>query len=88
MALLTMPVSFTPLALIALLVTPETAIAASFLDEIVAADKLMARAMEKAAQMQELHGKAYAGNKRLVRGALTAKMTAELNAGAGLNAVV
>lgn len=28
MALLTMPVSFTPLALIALLVTPETAIAA------------------------------------------------------------
>lgn len=61
------------------LVDSQTAVKAGFLDEAVAADQLHTRAMEKAKQFQELHGKAYAGNKKLVRGALTAKMTADLD---------
>ena len=44
----------------------------------------MLRAMEKAQEFQQLDGKAFAGNKRLVRGALTAKMKADLDAGTGL----
>ena len=56
-----------------------TAIKAGYLDEAVAADQLMPRAMEKAKALQELHPKAYAGNKRLVRGALTEKLKAGLN---------
>jgi hypothetical protein len=35
--------------------------------------------------MQKLDGKAYAGNKKLVRGPLTQKMLAELEAGKGLS---
>lgn len=67
------------------LIDPQTAVKASFLDEVVAADKLMTRAMEKARDMQKLDGKAYAGNKMLVRGPLTQKMLAELEAGKGLS---
>ena len=67
------------------LIDPQTAVKASFLDEVVAADKLMTRAMEKARDMQKLDGKAYAGNKKLVRGPLTQKMLAELEAGKGLS---
>jgi enoyl-CoA hydratase len=67
------------------LIDPQTAIKAGFLDEAVAADGLMARAMEKAQEMQKLHPKAYAGNKKLVRGALTEKMTAELKQAEGLS---
>lgn len=66
------------------LIDPQTAIEASFLDEVVASDDLMNRALEKAAEMQKLDGKAFAGNKKLVRGALTAKMTADLESGKGL----
>jgi len=66
------------------LIDPQTAIEASFLDEVVASDDLMKRALEKAAEMQKLDGKAFAGNKKLVRGALTAKMTADLESGKGL----
>ncbi len=61
------------------LVDSQTAVKAGFLDEAVAADGLHARAMEKAKEMQQLDGKAYAGNKRLVRGALSAKMAADLD---------
>ncbi len=56
----------------------STAIKAGFLDEAVPADKLMDRAMEKAKALQQLHPKAYAGNKQLVRGAVTEKLTAGL----------
>ena len=67
------------------LIDPQTAIEASFLDEVVAPDTLMARATEKAKEMQKLDGKAFAGNKKLLRGALTAKMTADLDSGKGLS---
>lgn len=50
------------------LLDPQTAIKAGFLDEAVSADKLMARAMEKAEAMQKLSSKAFAGNKKLIRG--------------------
>lgn len=60
------------------LIDPATAVKAGFLDETVAADKLMARAMEKAQEMQKLDGKAYAGNKRLIRGPVTDKMAGDL----------
>lgn len=65
-------------------VNPETAVQAGFLDETVPADALMARAMEKAAALQKLDGKAFAGNKRLIRGAITEKMLADLKSGKGL----
>lgn len=61
----------------------QTAIEAGFLDEAVPADQLMARAMEKAKTMQELHPKAYAGNKRLVRGKTAEAMRAAVASGAG-----
>ena len=66
------------------LIDPQTAIEASFLDEVVAADRLMDCAHEKAAEMQKLDGRAFAGNKKLVRGALTEKMSADLESGKGL----
>lgn len=66
------------------LIDPATAIEASFLDEVVATDKPMDRAREKAAEMQKLDGRAFAGNKKLVRGALTEKMAADLESGKGL----
>ena len=50
------------------LLDPPTAIKAGFLDETVKADKLMARTMEKAEAMQKLSAKAFAGNKKLIRG--------------------
>lgn len=68
----------------AMLVDPHTAVKASFLDEVVAADKLMERAMEKAHEMQKLDGKAYYGNKKLVRGAVADKIEADLKTGKGL----
>lgn len=61
------------------LIDSQTAIKAGFLDEAVAPDALMERAMEKALAMQKLSGKAYAGNKRLVRGAVTDKINADLD---------
>ena len=67
------------------LIDPKTAIKAGFLDETVADGGLMERAMEKAKEMQKLHPKAYAGNKKLVRGALTEKMASELRNGEGLS---
>jgi hypothetical protein len=67
------------------LIDTPTAIKAGFLDESVPADQLMARAMEKAKALQALHPKAYAGNKRLVRGATTDKMTAGLANAEGLS---
>jgi hypothetical protein len=44
----------------------------------------MHRALEKAAEMQKLDGRAFAGNKKLLRGVLTEKMTADLDSGKGL----
>lgn len=61
-----------------------TAIKAGFLDEAVPADQLMARAMEKAKAFQELHPKAYAGNKKLVRGAAATKIQTALANGGGI----
>ncbi len=66
------------------LIDPQSAVEASFLDEVVGTDKLLDRALEKAAEMQKLDGRAYAGNKKLVRGALTEKMTTDLDIGKGL----
>ena len=66
------------------LIDPQTAVEASFLDEAVASDKLLHRALEKAAEMQKLDGRAFAGNKKLVRGAITEKMTTDLESGRGL----
>ncbi|NCF79023.1 MAG: crotonase/enoyl-CoA hydratase family protein [Alphaproteobacteria bacterium] len=66
------------------LVDSATAQKFGILDEVVTQDTLMVRAMEKAQEFQQLDGKAFAGNKRLVRGALTAKMKADLDAGTGL----
>lgn len=62
-----------------------TAIKAGFLDEAVPSETLMARAMEKAKAMQELHPKAYAGNKKLVRGELSDKLARDLAGGEGLS---
>jgi enoyl-CoA hydratase len=67
------------------LIDTPTAIKAGFLDEAVPADQLMARAMEKAKAFQALHPKAYAGNKRLVRGATTDTMIAGLADTSGLS---
>ena len=66
------------------LIDPVTAIEASFLDEVVTTDKLMQRALEKAKEMQKLDARAFAGNKKLLRGVLTEKMTADLDSGKGL----
>jgi enoyl-CoA hydratase len=66
------------------LIDPQTAVEASFLDEVVATDKLLDRALEKAAEMQKLDARAFAGNKKLLRGVLTEKMTADLDSGTGL----
>lgn len=60
------------------LVDTQTAIKAGFLDEAVAPDALRDRAMEKAQAMQKLSGKAFAGNKKLIRGATIKSMKAGL----------
>lgn len=70
------------------LVDPATGQEFGILDEVVAPDALMTRALEKAQEMQKLDAKAFAGNKKLVRGPLTEKMTADLDAGTGLSSVV
>lgn len=67
------------------LVSSATAREFGILDEVVAPDQLMARAIEKAQELQKLDGKAYAGNKKLTRGALSEKMNADLDAGTGLS---
>ena len=66
------------------LIDPETAVEASFLDEVVPGARLMDRALEKAKEMQKLDGRAFAGNKNLVRGVLTEKMVTDLDGGKGL----
>lgn len=66
------------------LVDTTTALQFGILDEVVALDALMARAIEKAQEFQNLDGKSYAGNKKLVRGAVTEKMLADLKSGKGL----
>ena len=57
---------------------PETAVKAGYLDEVVPAAELMTRAMEKAKAFQALHAKAYAGNKKQIRGPVTERMLVEL----------
>ncbi len=52
-----------------------TAVKAGYLDEVVPADQLMTTAMEKAQAMQKLDAKAFAGNKRLIRGEIALRMT-------------
>lgn len=66
------------------LIDPSTAVEASFLDEKVSTEDLMKRAFEKAQEFQKLDGKAFAGNKRLIRGSLTEKMISDLDSGKGL----
>ena len=66
------------------MIDPETAVEASFLDEVVPGARLMDRALEKAKEMQKLDGRAFAGNKNLVRGVLTEKMVTDLDGGKGL----
>ncbi len=55
--------------------TPDQSIAAGFLDEVVAADELDARAFAVAAQLAELPQSAYAANKLFVRNKALAAMT-------------
>ena len=63
----------------------HTAVKVGFVDEVVAADTLMSRAMEKAKAFQTLHAKAYAGNKRLVRGETTERMAASVKSLDGMS---
>ena len=67
------------------LVDSATAQEFGILDEVVTPDTLMVRAMEKAQEFQKLDGKAYTGNKKLVRGAIAEKIMADLEAGTGLS---
>ena len=60
------------------LVDSATAQEFGILDEVVTSDVLMERAMEKAQEFQKLYGKAYAGNKKMVRGAIAKKIMADL----------
>jgi enoyl-CoA hydratase len=55
---------------------PDQAVTAGFLDEVVEASELDARAMEVARTLAQLPQSAYAGNKRLIRGKALAAMTA------------
>ncbi len=63
---------------VATLYAPEEAVEVGFLDRLVDADKLMDEAITTAKTLQELSGKAFASNKKLIRGAITEKMTADL----------
>lgn len=60
-----------------------SAVKAGFLDEAVPADQLMTRAMEKAKTYQALHPKAYACNKKLIRGKTAEAMQASVASGVG-----
>jgi enoyl-CoA hydratase len=57
---------------------PRGARDAGFLDEVVEADKLRDVALERAAQLAELHAKAYAGMKQGLRGESIAAVLAGL----------
>ena len=61
---------------------PDEAVEVGFLDEVVAADALMETALATAKTLQELDGKAFAGNKKRIRGDWVAKMSKELESGA------
>ena len=60
----------------------EYAIAAGYLDTLVAPEALMDAAMEKAKTMQKLDAKSYTRNKRLIRGAIADNMRHELTTAA------
>jgi enoyl-CoA hydratase len=55
---------------------PDQAVTAGFLDEVVEASELDARALEIARTLAQLPQSAYAGNKLLIRGKALAAMTA------------
>jgi enoyl-CoA hydratase len=59
----------------------EAALAAGYLDAVMAPDALMDAAMEKAKAMQALDAKSYTRNKRLIRGAIADDMRRELTTG-------
>ena len=63
---------------------PEPAVRVGYLDEITTAENLEARTFEKAKTLQELDAKAFAGNKKVIRGAMIEKIRADLETGAGL----
>jgi enoyl-CoA hydratase len=63
---------------------PDAAVRVGYLDEVVAPENLDARTLEKAQALLELDGKAFAGNKKIIRGAAIEKIRAELETGAGL----
>lgn len=58
---------------------PELAVTAGFLDEVVEASALDARALEVAQRLAQLPAQQYAQNKRLVRRQVLAAMQAELD---------
>ena len=64
------------------LYAPEEAAEVGFLDQVVAADALMETALATAKTLQELDGKAFAGNKKRIRGDWVTKMTKDLEGGA------
>ena len=73
------PRYFTRAAVQAEVFDPELAVTAGFLDEVVEAPALDARALEVAQQLAQLPAQQYAGNKRLVRKHVLAAMQAEFD---------
>ena len=72
----------------ATLYSPEEAVTVGYVDQVVAADKVMDCALEKATAIQQLDLTAYAGNKKIIRGAMIEKIAADLASGKGLKVSV
>ena len=72
----------------ATLYSPEEAATVGYVDQVVAADKVMDCALEKATAIQQLDLTAYAGNKKIIRGAMIEKIAADLASGKGLKVSV
>lgn len=72
----------------ATLYSPEEAVTVGYVDQVVAADKVMDCALEKATAIQQLDLTAYASNKKIIRGAMIEKIAADLASGRGLKVSV
>ncbi|MGQ0711999.1 MAG: crotonase/enoyl-CoA hydratase family protein [Rhodoferax sp.] len=62
------------------MLSPQGALEAGFLDQVVAPDALMASARAAAQRLQKLHAKAYTATKRKARAALLAALDAAIEA--------
>lgn len=67
------------------LFSPEEATDVGYLDEVVAEADFAARVAEKVAYFKQLDGPAYAGNKKYIRGEMSAEIRADLDTGKGMN---